>query len=106
MKDCLPLALLLALIFGFAALASAQTTTTVITRNPNTGITTVVRSAQTNLPALPEGPKYSATTIEAPAPMLDLNAMSASGKATHTTRQQFFATWKDSKAVTPGKFND
>ena len=106
MKDCLPLALLLAMIFGFAALASAQTTTTVITRNANTGITTVVRSTQTNLPALPTGSTHKFVAPEAPAPMINLDEAVSRGKAAHDMRQQFFATWKSSKLPTPGTLDD
>ena len=47
MKDCLPLALLLALIFGFAALASAQTTTTTLITTDGFGNTFVVRTVST-----------------------------------------------------------
>ena len=59
MKDCLPLALLLAIIFGFAALASAQTM--VVQQSTANGTTTIIRTTNV-MPALPTGSTHVAQT--------------------------------------------
>jgi hypothetical protein len=57
MKDCLPLALLLTLVFGFAALASAQTM--VVQYSTANTTTTLIRTTNA-MPALPTGSTHVA----------------------------------------------
>jgi hypothetical protein len=75
MKDCLPLFLLLAMILGFAALASAQRTTTTLISTDGFGNTLVVRTVSTPT----RTPDYSAQAIQEIRPINEADQLFNSG---------------------------